>query len=158
MTKYIPHPKHVKFEYSKITEYIYIGTNQCCQMHFDKMLLKKGIKADISLEKENLDAPFGVDYFLWLPVKDHYAPSYKQMLTGANAIKDLVDNKMKVYIHCQRGHGRSPVLAAAYFILNGMNTNDAVKKLKKKRSSVHLTIAQTKALKTFEKKIKVFNK
>ena len=54
------HPK-TKFEYSKINEYIYIGTNQCCQMHFNKKLLKKGIKADISVEKEKIDATEGVD-------------------------------------------------------------------------------------------------
>ncbi len=59
--KYINHPTHVPFEYSKITEYIYIGTNQCCQMHFKKSLLKKGVNADISLEKENLDTPYGVN-------------------------------------------------------------------------------------------------
>ena len=75
--------KHGKliFEYNKITEYIYIGTNQCCQIHFNQKLLKKGIKADISLEKEKIDAPFGVDYYLWLPVKDHTAPSLKQYIS-----------------------------------------------------------------------------
>jgi hypothetical protein len=86
--KYIPHPKHVPFEYSKITDYIYLGTNQCCQVHFKKSLLKKGIKADISLEKESLDNPIGVDYFLWIPVKDKTAPTQKQLLIGAKTIKD----------------------------------------------------------------------
>lgn len=42
---YIRHPKHVPFEYSKITNNIYLGTNQCCKLHFDKSLLKKGITA-----------------------------------------------------------------------------------------------------------------
>ena len=54
---YIPHPKKVPFEYNQITKYIYLGTNQCCQTHFSKKLLKKGVKADISLEKERLDHP-----------------------------------------------------------------------------------------------------
>ncbi len=34
------HPKRPIFEYSKITEYIYIGSNQCCQDHFKKSLIK----------------------------------------------------------------------------------------------------------------------
>ena len=152
MKKYIPHPKHVPFEYSKITEYVYIGTNQCCQMHFNKNLLKKGIKSEISLEKEKLDSPFGVDYFLWIPVIDHKAPTQKQMLIGAKCIKNMVDNKIKVYIHCQRGHGRSPTLGAAYFILEGMTANQAIKKIKQKRKNIHMTRVQIKALKTFEKK------
>jgi len=154
MTKYIPHPKHIAFEYNKITEYIYIGSNQCCQVHFKKSLLKKGVKADISLEKEKLDAPFGVDYFLWLPVKDHYAPSQKQMILGAKAIKDLVDNKMKVYVHCRLGHGRSPTLVAAYFILEEMTTAEARRKIKQKRKVVHFTKKQIDALRKFEKNIK----
>ncbi len=26
---YIPHPKHIPFEYDAITDHIYVGTNQC---------------------------------------------------------------------------------------------------------------------------------
>jgi hypothetical protein len=151
--KYIPHPKHVPFEYSKITEYVYLGTNQCCQYHFKKMLLDKGIKADISVEKERLDAPFGVDYFLWLPVEDHKAPSQKQLLVGASAIRGFVDNKLKVYVHCKRGHGRSPVLVAAYFILEGMKAEDAIRRIRAKRRVTHLTLPQISTLKRFEKKV-----
>ena len=150
MKKYIPHPKHIPFEYSKITDYVYIGTNQCCQLHFSKKLLKKGIKADISLEKKKLDSPIGVDYFLWLPVSDHKAPSMKQMLIGSKIIKKFVDNKIKVYVHCQRGHGRTPTLVADYFILKGMSLNEARKKLKQKRKVVHLTKEQINSLKKFE--------
>ena len=64
-------------------------------MHFSAKLLKKGIKTDISLEKERLDFPQEVDYFLWLLVKDHYPPSMKQMLLVAKVIKDLVEKKIR---------------------------------------------------------------
>jgi len=47
--------KPLTFEYSQITKYIYIGTNMCCQTHFDKSLIKKEIRADISLEEKTLD-------------------------------------------------------------------------------------------------------
>ena len=146
---YIKHPKHVPFEYNQITKYIYLGTNQCCQMHFNKKLLKKGIKADISLEKERLDSPYGVSYFLWLPVTDKKAPTQKQLLIGAKTIKNFVDNKIKVYVHCQRGHSRAPTLVAAYFILKGLTTNQAIKKVRNKRK-IHQTLAQIKALRKFE--------
>lgn len=150
---YIPHPKHIPFEYNKITEHIYLGTNQCCQLHFKKSLLKKGIRADISLEKERLDNPLGVDYFLWFPVSDYKPPTHKQLLIGAKAIKNFVDNKIKVYVHCKRGHGRSPALVAAYFILEGMKTNEAIKKIRNKRKTIHLQQSQIKALKKFEENI-----
>ena len=148
------HSGKLIFEYSKITEYIYIGTNQCCQHHFNKSLIKKGVKADISLEEKKLDQPFGVRYFLWLPTKDHKAPTFKQLLIGANFIKQLVENKIKVYIHCEHGHARAPILVAAYFILKGKNTNNTLELIKKKRPNIHLNKYQIKALEEFNKKIK----
>lgn len=150
--KYIKHPKQILFEYSKITQNIYLGTNQCCKFHFDESLLKKGISADISLEKERLETPYGVKYFLWLPVKDHAAPTPAQLKVGAHAIKDLVNNNVNTYVHCQRGHGRSPTLVAAYFILEGMTAEEAIKTIKQKRD-IHLTRPQIKALQEFEKSI-----
>ena len=47
---YIPHPKHIPFEYSQTTAHIYLGPNQCCQSHFVETLLKAGVRADISLK------------------------------------------------------------------------------------------------------------
>lgn len=149
---YIKHPKHVAFEYSKITKYIYLGTNQCCTTHFKKKLLAKNIRADISLEKERLDSPFGVDYFLWLPVKDKMSPTQKQLLVGARMIKDLVDNKIKVYVHCKRGHSRSPSLVAAYFILEGEGAEKALGRIRAKRG-IHLTKDQLDGLRKFKKSL-----
>ena len=147
------HPKKPVFEYSKITEYIYIGTNQCCQIHFDGSLLKKGIKADISLEDKRLDQPFGVDYYLWLPTKDHKAPTFNQLLAGANLIKQLVDNKVKIYIHCGHGHTRAPTLAAAYLVIEGKSVSKAVGLIKRKRPVIHLSTSQINALEDFQKKV-----
>jgi len=56
----IDHPQIPTLEYNYITNGIYIGTNQCCQTHFDEKLKKEGIEADISLEEEKIDAPFGI--------------------------------------------------------------------------------------------------
>jgi protein-tyrosine phosphatase len=143
--------KHkLSFEYNKITDYIYIGTNQCCQVHFKKELLNKGIKADISLEKERLDSPFGVDYFLWLPTKDRFPPSQKQLKTGTDFIKSLVKNKIKVYVHCMHGHGRAPTLVAAYFISQGKTVEQAIKMIKNKRPEIHPNEKQINALKKFK--------
>lgn len=51
------HPKKTISEYSKITEYIFIGTNQCCNPTLSQELLKKEIEADVSLEVERIDTP-----------------------------------------------------------------------------------------------------
>ncbi|MBI5023032.1 MAG: hypothetical protein HZC05_02605 [Candidatus Magasanikbacteria bacterium] len=64
------HPQIKTLEYSYIADGIYIGTNQCCQTHFDEKLRKEGITANISLEEERIDAPFGVEFFIWIPIKN----------------------------------------------------------------------------------------
>ena len=51
------------FNYDYITDGIFIGTNACCIMHFKPELLKKGVDADISLQDDKLDAPYGAKYF-----------------------------------------------------------------------------------------------
>ena len=146
------HKSNINF--SKITDYIYIGTNACCQIHFDSGLLKKGIKADISLERERLDQPGGVEYFLWLPTVDQTAPPQAKLAVGVRAMEELIKQKVKIYIHCRNGHGRAPTLAAAYFISQGMTVNEAIAVVKKKRPEIHLNTKQKNALKTYEQRNK----
>ena len=147
------HGEKPPLEYSKITQNIYIGTNACCQTHFDKGLAKKGIRADISLEDVRIDQPFGVKFYLWLPTRNHYAPSLAQLLLGVQTVDMLVKNKIKVYVHCRNGHGRAPTLVAAYFILKGMTVQKAIEAVKKKRSAVHPNKRQVDVLKKFYKRV-----
>ena len=86
--------KHAKFrfEYSQITPYIFVGTNMCCTVHLDKSLMKKGIRADISLEEERIDAPFGANYYFWLPTKDHTAISFAAFITAGRVPPILPDS------------------------------------------------------------------
>lgn len=143
------HPEIGKLEFNQITEYIYIGTNACCQTHFDGQLLGLGIAADISLEDEKLDSPFGIKFFLWLPVKNHTAPSRAQLKVGAAFLEILVKMKKKIYVHCQNGHGRAPTLVAAYLIKNGKSVDEAIGFIKTKRQAIHLEASQKAALAEF---------
>jgi len=147
--------KHkIGFEWNRITPNIYLGTNMCCQMHFDKKLLKKGITADISLEKERMDAAYGVDYYLWLPVKDKTAPKQAQLRVGVEILEELIEMNKKVYIHCKNGHGRAPTLVAAYLIgEEGFSVKKAISFIKKKRTTIHLEPSQKKALERFGKSL-----
>lgn len=144
----------VIFDYSKITEEIYLGTNYCCDIHFDTILLEKGIKADISLESEKLDQPWGVKYFLWLPTVDHTAPTLEALALGTQMIHFMVQQKMKTYIHCANGHGRAPTLLAAYFISTGMSVDKAIKTIAKKRPEIHIEPVQKATLELFAKQMK----
>lgn len=141
---------HTKFNYSKINDHIFVGTNFCCTTHFDDELIKNGINADISLEENNIDNPQGAKYFLWLPTKNYHAPTLQQLLLGAVTIDLLIETGAKVYVHCQNGHGRAPTLVAAYFISQGRPLEEAIDLIKSKRPEVHLTSKQLEALKLFE--------
>ncbi|MEK6926390.1 MAG: dual specificity protein phosphatase family protein [Nanoarchaeota archaeon] len=141
----------LKFEFDEITPCIFIGTNLCCIPKFKPSLLKKGIRADISLEEENLDSQKGVQYYLWLPTKDFHPPSQKQLILGVKFLDMLIKRKIKTYVHCKYGHGRSPALIAAYFIYKGLTLEKAIKKVSEKRPLTHLSSRQIKALKKFEK-------
>lgn len=141
-------PEH-GIDYSQISDNIFIGTNMCCQLDFDKELLSKGIEADISLEEDRSDTPFGVNFYLWLPTKDQTSPTKEQTKVGIEAIKNLVDLNKKIYLHCKNGHGRAPTLFAAYLIKEeGMKPEEAIEFIKNKRPVVHLSEAQIKFLKS----------
>lgn len=142
---------HKKFEYSKINNHLFVGTNFCCTTHFNDELTKMGVNADISLEETATDNPEGVKYFLWLPTKDLHAPTEQQLLVGSVTIDLLIETGAKVYVHCENGHGRAPTLAIAYFISQNKSVQEAIDIVKSKRPEIHLTKEQLEALKLFEK-------
>ncbi len=144
------HQHSKQLEYNYITDGIYIGTNQCCRSHFDETLSEKeGIEAAISLEKDRIDRPFGIDMYLWIPTENHTAPSEEQLDLGIVNLKQLVLMKKKVYVHCKNGHGRAPTLVAAYLIQKGKTIEEAIDFIKTKRPSIHLEEKQIDALKVF---------
>lgn len=146
------HPQIKVLEYNYITDGIFIGTNQCCQMHFDMVLKEEGITADISLEENRLDAPFGVDFYVWIPIINHEPPKPDQIEFGVSVIDKLVSMGKKIYVHCQNGHGRAPTLVAAYLISKGKNPEEAEVFIKSQRPSIHLDETQREALKVFSHK------
>lgn len=135
------------FEFSQITDSIFLGTNLCCQSHFSESLLSIGITVDISLEEEHIDAPFGVESYLWLPVKNRTSPTDDQLQIGISFIASILSLGKKLYIHCKNGHGRGPTLVAAHLVSTGKTVDDAIALLSEKRPAVHLEESQVAALK-----------
>lgn len=144
------HEETLTFNYSRITPYIYVGTNLCCQGDFDDNLESLGIHADLSLEEKHVDNPLGVEYFLWIPVVDRMAPSLEQLECGIRFIDFCVSKQIGVYVHCYWGHGRSPTLVMAYFIAKGFTYENAYKAVHDRRPEAHLTEVQEARLKEFE--------
>ena len=142
------------FDYSRMSDEVFIGTNMCCQVGFSQELLSKGVRADISLEEDRTDAPQGVDYFLWLPTPDGEAPSQERLANGVRFIDHLIRGHVKIFIHCKNGHGRAPTLFAAYLVSQGMSVQEATAFIKSKRPSVHFSEAQLKGLEEFRAAIR----
>lgn len=138
-----------KIDFNYITDGIYIGTNQCCQTHFDEELKKLGITTDISLEEKRIDAPFGVDFYAWIPVKNHLPPTPDQLDLGVSTLEKLVALGKKIYVHCKNGHGRAPTLVSAYLIRKGKSPKEAEAFIKSKRPTMHLEEAQREALSAY---------
>lgn len=141
------------FDYDQIDDLVFIGTNMCCQFGFNKELLTKQVRADISLEELRVDAPMGVDYFLWLPTIDHEAPTPDKLTLGVQTLDFLLSRKIRVYIHCLNGHGRAPTLYVAYLVFKGMQVDEAIAHIKAKRPVIHFTDQQQRALQTYQKSL-----
>lgn len=142
------------FDYSEITEQIYIGSDLCqgmvCPIHgpeFEAL----GILVEINLSVEKKETPpDGIDVYAWIPVPDGYAPSQEQMDMGTALIDAAVKGGKKVYVHCSNGHGRSPTLVAAYLIrYQGKSLDEATQFVKNKRPEVHIEDTQMEALRKF---------
>lgn len=147
----VSHSVHLKFD--QIDAYIYIGTTICCKRHFNA-LISMGIKADIDLQEEKEDKPSGVLAFLWLPTADFTAPTQAQLTIGIHFIDELVKRRMKVYVHCNEGHGRAPTLVAAYYIYKGMTPKQSIDFIKSKRLGIKPNKKQRHALDVFSEHIK----
>lgn len=147
----MPHELN-NINYNYISDGIYIGNSQCCQTHFDENLKnKEGITVDISLQKENVDAPFGVDFYLWMPIEDNMPPTMEQFEVCIYSIEKFISFNKKIYIHCKNGHGRAPTMVAAFLIKNkNMDANEAIEFLKDRRQTIHLAGAQIQALNIYK--------
>ena len=138
-------------DYDQITPILYVGTNACCQTHFAEELLARDIRGDISLEEERIDMPTGIDFFLWLPTKDHTPPSQDHVELGIQMLHYCHAHNIPCYVHCKNGHGRAPTLVAAFLMrFEGLSADDAIAKVKAARPSIHLEESQAALLKSLE--------
>lgn len=143
---------HERIKYSRITPYIYVGTNLCCRDH-SLFLQKLGVSVDIDLGYEHGERVITkpMEITLYLPTRDHHAPSLEKLIVGASLLDIAVRAKKRVYVHCKNGHGRAPALVAAYLMTRGMSLQEALAFLKERRPVAHLNREQRAALHRFRR-------
>lgn len=146
-------PNHIvpkDLEYDYICDGIYVGTNHCCLIEFRDEVKHEGIEADLSLEEERIDAAYGANFFIWLPVIDHTSPTQEQFTFGVTVLEDLVRMEKKTLVHCANGHGRSPTMVAAYLIkTKDMTVDEAIAYIKERRPSIHPNDLQREGLEKY---------
>ena len=146
-----------ELEYSQITDNIYLGSDLCsprvCKLH-EPEFRKLGVTVEISLTAELKDTPTNnVAIYCWIPVEDKHAPSPDQFDFGTSVINEALLQKRKVYIHCRLGHGRSPIMLAAYFIrFQRMTSDEALKAIMEKRPEINPVKEQIEALNRYQRK------
>ena len=146
------------FDYSQITDNIYIGSDLCrgmsCSVHgpeFEEL----GILVELNLSVEKKETPpDGIDIYAWIPVADIHAPTQDQLFIGTSIINEAVMRDKKIYVHCMNGHGRSPTMVAGYLVrYQGKTVDEAVAMILHKRNEVHLEFEQREALGKFEESL-----
>lgn len=140
------------FDYSKITDRIYIGSDLCkggvCLIHGEEFK-DLGVSFEINLSQENNELPpkdIEVGY-LWLPVVDGYTPTQTQLEIGTSAMHKIIKAGKIVFVHCRNGHARSPTLVTAYLIRFEKYSVDKAKEfVKQKRPEIHIEAVQHEEL------------
>src|ERR1700759_4273589 len=71
-------------------------------------LLESGEITELELDKERIYCERNEIVFLNFPIIDRYVPaSFEETLSLAGKLKDFIDKKKKVAVHCRQGIGRS---------------------------------------------------
>lgn len=145
------------FDYSKILDNIYIGSDLCkgmvCPIHGPEFeALGILVELNLSVEKKEIP-PDGIDVYTWLPVADGYPPTPEQLNIGSSIINEAVSSGKKVYVHCKNGHARSPTMVAAYLVrFQGKTVDEAIGLIKRNRPETHIEENQKQALEAFKEK------
>jgi len=111
-----------------------------------KALAKAKVAAVVDIRSEASDnqslmKDLQLQYFHAV-VDDCYPPSLNQLIEIYKFVDPLLDSGKKVFVHCQNGYGRSPLVTAAIMIHRGMTTEEALKLLYEKHPVTTLTAMQ----------------
>ncbi|MFQ5882510.1 MAG: dual specificity protein phosphatase family protein [Candidatus Methylomirabilales bacterium] len=107
-----------------------------------------GIRAAVDMRAE-AEAPPPLECLLWLPTIDWEAAAVEQLITGIRFIDHCISLGWGVYVYCQGGIGRSSMMVAAYLIAKrGMDAEEAIEGIRRRRPGANPSPLQIKAAET----------
>jgi protein-tyrosine phosphatase len=114
-------------------------------------LRRLGVGASVNLRAEFDDVASGLALpdHLHLPTVHGQPPTLAQLRAGVEFIGRVVRGGGCVYVHCDLGVGRAPLLAAAYLVSTGCALVEAQERGQRVRPFVEFTAAQTEQLPRF---------
>lgn len=136
--------------YSQITPQLYVGPQY--RSWGKRKLERLGIRASVNMRTEFDDAAHGLALtkYCHLPTVDDQPPTLAQLQRGVEFIAAEVEAGGKVYIHCAGGIGRAPTMAAAYFMSQGLNLEQALAKIRQARPFIRVMPEQLARLRELQ--------
>ena len=118
-------------------------------------LAKRQIRSILDLRDEGYGEPEDLKKnsmnYLQIRIRDRGIPSLDDAKKATNWIKLEIQRERKVFVHCNLGRGRGPLMIVLYLITQGNNAQYAVKLVKEKRSHTFLNKEQLGFVEMFEK-------
>jgi protein tyrosine phosphatase len=113
-----------------------------------ELLANSGIQAIVDMREESQDCQndlkkFKINY-LQIKVTDRNVPDILDIRQGIHWIKSNIENGNTVFVHCNLGRGRGPLMVCSYLIANGIESKEAIKTIKKIRKYTYFNKKQLK--------------
>ncbi|MBV9132075.1 MAG: dual specificity protein phosphatase family protein [Chloroflexi bacterium] len=137
---------------SRVTPQLSVGGSFTADQIPD--LTARGITAVVDCRSERSDdaallAEAGVQLYR-LHTRDKFAPEYATLRAAVDWVSDHLARGGHVYIHCEHGVGRAPLLASATLVAHGHSAGDALRMVRSARWQALPNDRQLHALRMFE--------
>jgi len=133
-----------------------LGVGGACNI---EDLTKEGIQSILDLRQEKGDNPHELEKYnikyLQIKIADRSIPTISEIKKGIEWIALNIEQKKKVFVHCNLGRGRGPLLVILYLISKGQDKDEAIKYVKKIRRYSYLNKNQLKLIDEFQNNISI---
>jgi protein-tyrosine phosphatase len=141
-----------QLNYSDVTPQLAVGG--AFRKRQIKRLRQRGVTAVVDCRMEAQDDPAALAQasidFLHVPTPDRYGFTYGQMRDGVDWVLEWLSRSGRVFLHCEHGVGRGPLMACAVLVGQGYSAPEALRIVRSKRWQALPNDRQLAALLDFE--------